>query len=160
MVYHINHKIGSDRHKKRECSCPFKRYDGMCSEKSNFPNQRCAVLNHTQKCLVHSSGSKFFFLCRSGNYRFKFSTTSSRYSVIIILLLKQSICDYIQSVIETWVFCLRLFRYTHTCILTLKRQIWTIKTSYICIIHCNHKCTISLLNNFCHHIKLVFNIFL
>lgn len=61
MVYHINHKIGSDRHKKRECSCPFKRYDGMCSEKSNFPNQRCAVLNHTQKCLVHSSGSKFFF---------------------------------------------------------------------------------------------------
>lgn len=52
MVYHMNHKIGSDRHTKQYGYLwSFKRNEGLCSERSNFLNQRCAMLNHTHNAM-------------------------------------------------------------------------------------------------------------
>lgn len=62
MVYHMNHKIGRYRHTKQyECFWSFKRYEGLCSERSNFLNQRCAMLNYTHNAISIVVPATFYF---------------------------------------------------------------------------------------------------
>lgn len=102
MMYQMNHKFGSDRQiKQNECFFIFKTIWRPVFWEKQFLNQRCAMLNPTQNAMSILVPATFYFFVGQEITLPSSLQHHQGNKILIILLLLDSICDYIQSLIVT-----------------------------------------------------------
>lgn len=149
----MNHKFGLDRNIKKERERVFFVFQASWWPlfwETHFFSQWCAILNHSQNLSILVPETFYFFVGREvtlssslqhhqGNHPNSFVSTIQYLWLYTIVnsdmnVMKASLSIYIKMHLNSG-------------------KTDTDDNKHVCIIHCNHKCKISLLNNFCHHIK-------